>query len=111
MVGKSAVTLAAYLEVCPNCEMHACVILPDGRKTRHFGGRDIGRAIIKLLAEGGCIDAKEVAFLSDQLAAARYLRDESFLEEEVYSLEEAFHPGRGNWLDEDREESPPQYIM
>ena len=111
MSGKSVVMLAAYLAVCPLCEMHACVVLPDGRKTRHFVCRKIGQDIIKLLAEGKCIDAREVVFLTDQLAAARFLRDESFLEEEIFSLEEVFHPERGSWLDEDREEPPQQYVM
>jgi len=111
MAEKSVVKLAAYLSVCPNCEMHACVVLPDGRKTRHFGARDIGRSIIKLLAEGGCIDAKGVALLNDQLAAAQGLSDEGFPEEAVFSLEEAFRSERGDRLDEDSSEPPRQYVM
>lgn len=111
MPGESIVTLAAYLVVCPRCEMHACIVLPDGRKTRQFASRKIGQVVIKLLAQGGCIDANEVLFLSNQLEAARYLRDENLPEEEISSLEEIFRSERTDRFDEDHDDPPSQYVM
>jgi hypothetical protein len=111
MAGKSIVTLAAHLVVCPLCEMHACVVLPDGRKTRHFGSREIGQSIIKLLTEGGCIDDKEAVFLNDQLETVQFLRKEGFPDEDVFSLEEVFRAERPDWFDENHDEPSQQYFM
>ena len=111
MSGKNNVTSAAYLAVCPYCEMHACIVLPDGRKTQHFGSRKVGREVIVLLAKGGCIDAEEVVYLCDQLAAAPFLRDKTFPGEEIVTLEEVFRPECADDFDEGHGEPPTQYIM
>ncbi len=110
MPKKALVTLAAHLAVCPHCGLHACVTLPDGRETRHFGSRKAGRAVIQVLSRGGLIDLTEEVFLKDQLESSP-LHEEIFLEEEISSPEELFEEERADSFDEEHKPPRQQYLM
>jgi hypothetical protein len=57
----------AYMQVCPECGLHATIVLPDGSQTEEFASVKQGLEVVCRLFACELIEADELRFLREQV--------------------------------------------